>query len=276
MKFEGKVVVATAAGNGIGRAIVREFAAGGASVIVSDYDLDAAEAVAHEIVEAGGRGVAQRCNVALDADVAALADRAFGDYGRVDVLMNHAGLGAAGPVDQIPLDDWRAVFDVNILGQVRGVNAFLPRMAAQRDGLIVNTSSSLALFPEMPVALPYITTKAASIGFSQGLFLYCKPLGIRVMALVPDITKTNFHYSARITNVTEAQAMSMLPLNDEQPPEAVRDAFFAAVAEGRFMACNVPDVEQHLIASAQDGLQPAYRAYPSLEQPIGAFVRSTM
>lgn len=276
MRFEDKVVVATAAGNGIGRSIVREFAARGATVLVSDYDPSAAEAVAHEIVQAGGKAAAQGCNVASDADISALADRAFDEFGRVDVLMNHAGLGAAGPVGEIPLDDWRAVFEINILGQVRGVNAFLPRMAAQRDGLIVNTSSSLALFPEMPVALPYITTKAASIGFSQGLFLYCKPLGIRVMALVPDITKTNFHYSARVTNVSEEQAMSMLPLNDEQPPEAVRDAFFAALAEGRFLACNVPDLDRHLIEIAQDGLQPAYRAYPSLEQPIDAFVRSTI
>ena len=149
-------------------------------------------------------------------------------------------------------------------------------MAKQGDGLIINTTSSLGFLPELPVALPYITTKAGVIGLSEGLYLYCKPLGIRVMTLAPDITKTNFHLSGRITGISPEDAMSMLPLAAEQLPEDVSRALFDAIDDGRFLACNVPDVDRYLREKAEEGLQPAYRIFPELEEPVGAFVRKTI
>ena len=97
MDYAGKVAVVTASGNGIGRAVVLEFARRGSAVLVSDYDGEAAGRVAAEIVAAGGEATARRCDVTSDADVRALADDAFDHWGRVDVLMNHAGASIAGP-----------------------------------------------------------------------------------------------------------------------------------------------------------------------------------
>lgn len=268
MDYQNKVAVVTAAAGGIGREIVLELGRRGAQVVVTDYDGAGAERTAQEIAAAGGSAIGSRCDASSDADVAALGDMVLDRFGRIDILVNHAGAGAGGPADRTPLDDWRWVYEINILGIVRALTAFLPTMTAQGSGLIVNTSSSLGLFPEVPFVLPYITTKAGVIGLSEALALYCEPLGIRVMTLVPDITKTNFHYSGRITGLDGEKMAKLLPLSQEQLPVDVSNALFAAIDDGRFMASNIPDLELHLEHKASALYRPDYRLYPQIRDNI--------
>ncbi len=270
MQYEGQVAVVTAAANGIGREIVHELGRRGAQVVVTDYDQAGAERVAHEIVETGGNAIAARCDVGSDEDVARLGELVLGRFGRIDILVNHAGAGAGGPADRTPLDDWRWVFEVNILGIARMLKAFFPTMTGQRSGLIINTSSGLGLFPEVPFVLPYIATKAGVIGLSEALSLYCAPLGIRVMTLLPDITKTNFHYSGRITGLDAQKMAKLLPLSQEQLPVDVSNALFAAIEKGQFLASNIPDFEAQLIAKAQARYEPDFRIYPQIRENLTA------
>lgn len=268
MDYQGKIIVITAAASGIGREAALEFARRGAKVLVSDYDSKGAKAVAREIEDAGGVAIGMGCDVGSDADVAALAETAFGRFGRVDILMNHAGVGAGGPVDRVPLDDWRWVFEINVLGIARALNAFMPGMTKQGEGLIINTASGLGVFTEVPFVLPYITTKAGVIGLSEALALYCKRLGIRVMTLLPDITKTGFHYSGRMTGLDGAKMAQMLPLHQEQLPSDVVRALMSAIDEGRFLACNIPNYEQLLLDKARELYEPAFRVYPTIESAM--------
>lgn len=267
MDFQGKVAVLTAAGGGIGRSVAKTFGRSGAYVVVSDRDSGAANAVADEIVADGGKAVGVGCDVSIDEDIASLADVA-NQLGPVEVLFNNAGVAAAGPIREIPLDDWRWIFEVNVLGQVRAINTFLPGMADRRSGLIINTSSSLALFPEAPLLLPYICSKAGILGLTEALSLMCTPLGIRVMVLAPHITETNFLFSARLSGIGPEQAMQILPLSELQPPEAVADALFSAIQAGEFLATNAPHADSLLLDRASDRLEPKVRSCPSLAAPI--------
>lgn len=269
MNLRDKVVVLTAAGAGIGRSVARDFGRLGAHVVVSDRDGTAATAVAEEIVGDGGKAIGVTCDVSMDEDIASLANVAD-QIGPVEVLFNNAGVAAAGPIGRIPLDDWRWVFEVNVLGQVRAINAFLPGMADRRSGLVINTSSSLALFPEAPLLLPYICSKAGILGFTEALSLMCTPLGVRVMVLAPHITETNFLFSARLSGIEPEQAMRILPLAEVQPPQAVADALFGAIEAGGFLATNAPDADSLLLSRAADRFEPKVRSCPSLADPIAS------
>lgn len=266
--MKDKTVVVTAAANGIGREAVLRFCGLGAKVVVSDRDAGGARTVAEEAVAQGGTAFAIGCDVTSDEDMERLAGFAFEKLGHVDVLLNHAGASAGGRIALIPIEDWRLVYDVNVLGIARALKHFLPHMARRRSGLIINTSSSLGLFPEIPFSLPYITTKAGVIGLSEALGLYCRPLGIRVMALVPDITKTQFHYSGRKTGISPEKTKGMLPLSQEQLPSDVIDALMASIDKGQFIACNVPDFDDLLVRKAADRGEPAYRVYAQVENRV--------
>jgi NAD(P)-dependent dehydrogenase (short-subunit alcohol dehydrogenase family) len=184
------VAVVTGAGSGIGRATARRLAGLGAKVHVVDVDDEAADAVREEIVGAGGRAAAHAVDVADAAAVEKLAATAFEQDGAVDVLHNNAGIGHAGPVDETTLEDWRRIVEVNLMGTIHGIHAFVPRMLEQgRPAHVVNTASALGLMPGVELA-PYSTTKFALVGLSESLDAELAPRGIRVTALCPGVIAT--------------------------------------------------------------------------------------
>ena len=181
------VVVVTGAGSGIGRATALRFAGLGARVHVADISMGAAEAVAEQI---GTKARAHHVDVTDAEAVKALADAVFAESGAVDVLHNNAGVGHAGPVEEIPLSDWRRVVEINLMGVIHGICAFVPRMLAQgRPSHIVNTASALGLMPGIDLA-PYATTKHAVVGLSESLHAELGRRGIGVTALCPGIIST--------------------------------------------------------------------------------------
>ena len=145
--IDGAVAVITGAGSGIGRATAHALARRGCAVVVSDLDAARAEAVADEIDAAGGQRAGVPCDVASDDDVAALAQRAMSTFGRVDIVMSNVGVIAKGLPLEIPMDAWSSIIDVNLLGTVRVLQAFLPPLLEQGRGHVVTTGSTAGLFP---------------------------------------------------------------------------------------------------------------------------------
>lgn len=185
----GRTAVVTGAGSGIGRALALLLAERGATVHAVDVQGPAVELVVTTIRDAGGTAHAHTVDVADPDAVAALADRVFA-LGPVDLLFNNAGVGHAGAVVDTPLADWQRVIEVNLLGVVHGVHAFLPRLVAQqRPAHIVNTASLAGLMP-VPGLVPYSTTKAALVGMSDALDAELAGTGVRVSALCPGIIDT--------------------------------------------------------------------------------------
>jgi NAD(P)-dependent dehydrogenase (short-subunit alcohol dehydrogenase family) len=189
-ELAGRVAVVTGAGSGIGSAIARLLARGGATVHVVDMSEHSARAVEAEIRLAGGRAVAHTVDVTDAAALERLAATVFEAEGAVDLLFNNAGIGHAGDVVDTPLEDWRRVLEVNVLGVVHGISAFVPRLLDQgRPASIVNTASMAGLLP-MPGMVPYSTSKAAIVGLTEALDAELAPRGVRVSALCPGVIDT--------------------------------------------------------------------------------------
>jgi NAD(P)-dependent dehydrogenase (short-subunit alcohol dehydrogenase family) len=263
MELKNKVVAITAGAAGIGRECALHLARAGCDIAIADVNMAAAELVVKEVELLGRRAIAVKCDVTSNDDVVAFASAVESKFGGVDILMNHAGVAAAGPIEAVPDEDWRWVFETNVMGVVRCTRAFLPMLKS--GSVICNTASSLGLFPEVSVALPYIASKGGIIAMSEALFLQMRPRGIRVMVLAPDITLTAFHFSGRATGIDPIVAGAALPLERQQHPSAVAEAFMSALQSGAFMACNVPNLRAHLVAKAEGIFTPEYRAYPELE-----------
>lgn len=187
----GRVAVVTGAGSGIGRAIALLLAGGGAVVHVVDVSAERSTAVADEVRAAGGESRSHVVDVTDPAAVERLAAVVYDTDGAVDLLFNNAGVGHAGDVIDTPLEDWRRVLDVNLLGVVHGISAFVPRLVSQeRPAVIVNTASMAGLVP-MAGMVPYATSKAAVVGMTEALDAELRPRGIRVSALCPGVIDTD-------------------------------------------------------------------------------------
>lgn len=190
--LRGHVVIVTGAGSGIGRSIAHLAARQGAAAVhVVDVDAAAAARVADALGGTGTRAVAHAVDVSDPEAVERLAAAVYDADGQVDVLVNNAGVGHAGEVVDTPLEDWRRVLGVNLLGVVHGIHAFVPRLvAAGRPASIINTASMAGLLP-MAGMVPYSTSKAAVVGLSEALDAELAPHGVRVSALCPGVIDTS-------------------------------------------------------------------------------------
>jgi NAD(P)-dependent dehydrogenase (short-subunit alcohol dehydrogenase family) len=244
--IEGSVAVVTGAASGIGLAIARSLATRGASVVLSDLD---GERLAEALASVSGTGaMAECCDVRSEAEMDALARRVVERHGRIDLLINNAGVGLGGPVEAIALVDWEWAIDINVLGVVRGIRAFLPQMLAQGTGHIVNTASSVALFADAPQAIPYVTTKYAVMGLSRALAEYLRPRGIGVTVLCPDSTATAFRSSAKVVGADLSAVVATLPPMPVQSAEYVAEALIEGLRNNRFLVSLTPGARERMIA----------------------------
>jgi NAD(P)-dependent dehydrogenase (short-subunit alcohol dehydrogenase family) len=183
------VAVVTGGGSGIGAALSRALAARGARVVVVDRDRDTAAETARTIERSGGRAEAAVADVRNAAEVAHVVDDAWRTYGRLDYLFNNAGIGVGGEVLHNSVDDWRYIFDVNVMGVVHGVHAAYPKMAEQGFGHIVSTASMAGLMPT-PMTTSYGATKAAVVALSRALRIEAAEYGVRVSVICPGVIRT--------------------------------------------------------------------------------------
>ncbi|MGA5220691.1 SDR family NAD(P)-dependent oxidoreductase [Streptomyces cinereoruber] len=197
----GTVVVVTGASSGIGRAVARAFAARGARLAVTARSADALDEVVRECAAAHDRAEA----VAVPADVtdaaatARVAEAALARYGRIDVWVNAAGVGVLGRLDQVPPDDVRRLWEVNVLGVFHGVRAALPAMRRRGRGVVVNVSSLLGGAVEAPYQGPYAASKAALITLDEVLrqeLALSGDHGIAVCTVLPTGVDTPFFQHA--------------------------------------------------------------------------------
>ena len=163
-----KVILITGASSGIGEGIARELGAAGATLLLGARRLDRIETIAAEIREADGRAEARMLDVTDRQSMAAFAQAAVEKWGRIDVLVNNAGVMPLSPLAAVKLDEWERMVDVNIKGVLWGIGAVLPVMEAQRSGQIINIASIGAL-SVVPTAAVYCATKFAVRAISDGL-----------------------------------------------------------------------------------------------------------
>jgi NAD(P)-dependent dehydrogenase (short-subunit alcohol dehydrogenase family) len=234
------VAVITGAGSGIGRACAHAFVRRGTRVVVTDLDAQRANLVADEL---GDRAVAARCDVTSTEDLEAARDVALRRFGHVDLVMNNVGALAVGAVEDIPLDAWERIVDLNLLSVVRSNLVFLPGLLHQGSGHIVNTASTAGLLPYGFDRLPYTATKHAIVGLSESLALCLRPRGVGVSCLCPAGVATNILEQVTFYGESAPLRRPSFPVVD---PEIVGELVADAVSEGRFLILTAPEVADEL------------------------------
>jgi NADP-dependent 3-hydroxy acid dehydrogenase YdfG len=222
-RLDGKVALVTGASSGIGQATPLALAAEGARVAAAARRKDRLEAVVSDIAGRGGQALALMVDVADEAQVRDMVDRTRETWGRIDILVNDAGVAAVGPIDGANTEDWRRMVNTNLLGLMYATHAVLPLMKAQGSGHIVNVSSEAGRKVHGGDAV-YAATKWGVGAFSEALRQEVEKHHIRVTIIEPGVVATEMQEYVIAQAATEplaARIRSVPPLASENIAAAI-------------------------------------------------------
>lgn len=185
----GKVVVITGGSSGLGAATARRLSAAGAKIVLGARREDRLNELVQELKQNGGEAAALKTDVTDQAQVKRLVDFAVETFGRIDVLINNAGLMQQSPLEAIKVDEWDNMIDVNVKGVLYGIAAALPHMKSQKSGHIINVSS-VAGHKVTPAGVVYCATKHAVRAISEGLRSEVKAYNMRTTIISPGAVDT--------------------------------------------------------------------------------------
>lgn len=235
--LRGRVAIITGAGQGLGRAFAKAFAAAGAVAVIAERNGERGEAVAAEIALAGGQARAIRTDVSDPASLAQMMAAVESAYGRADILVNNAAIFSTLEMrrfEQIPLAEWEEVLRVNVTGPFLCCRAVLPAMRRAKWGRIINMASGAATLGR-PNYLHYITSKAALEGMTRAMARELGPDGITVNAILPGATFTEIERKT----VTPEQKAKIIGLQciprAEVPEDLVGTVLFLASDASAFL-----------------------------------------
>jgi NAD(P)-dependent dehydrogenase (short-subunit alcohol dehydrogenase family) len=193
----GKVAFITGGASGIGLAMARALGREGMSVMLADIEIQALESAVDELRAAQVRAEGVVADVTRRDSLRAAALETIARFGKIHVVCNNAGVGAGGPLGQVPEKDWNWVIDVNLLGVVHGMEIFTPLILSHGEGgHVVNTASMAGLVSPAGME-PYCATKYAVLGMTEGWAQQLAPQGVGVSILCPGFVKTRIHESRR-------------------------------------------------------------------------------
>jgi 3alpha(or 20beta)-hydroxysteroid dehydrogenase len=193
LRLDDKVAIITGSAGGIGTAAARRLAEEGALLVLTDADEDRVGRLAEEL---GDRAISKKHDVTSEADWQAVVSSALQTHGRIDVLLNNAGVFLAAPLVETSLDDFRRVIDVNVVGVFLGMRSVAEAMAAQRAGSIINVSSVAGLTGS-PYLTAYSASKWAVRGMTKGVAKELAQFGVRVNSLHPGQIDTEMNSRQR-------------------------------------------------------------------------------
>ncbi len=231
--FEGKVAIVTGGASGIGEACVKQFAAGGAQVVVADINAEAAEKTAQALRDGGAKAAAVRVNVGEAASVEAMVRFAVDTFGGVDIIVNNAGIGgASAPTGEYPVADWQKVLDINLSGVFYGMHFAIPEMLKRGGGAIVNIASILGSvgFAGSPA---YVAAKHGVVGLTKSTALEYATQGVRVNSVGPGFIATPLlgPHAEMLKGIADLHAMKRLG----QAEEVANLVVFLASPEASFV-----------------------------------------
>jgi NAD(P)-dependent dehydrogenase (short-subunit alcohol dehydrogenase family) len=200
----GRVAIVTGGNSGIGRAIAKAFAAEGAKIVLAARRAAQLDEVAREIAAAGGTALAVPTDVTKEADVVALFEKTLAAHGRVDVLINNAGVASREKTDELPLASWQRVIDVNLTGCFLCAREAFKIMKAQKQGRIINIGSVSAKVPRGN-SVPYTASKFGLEGLTRAFALDAREYGVLVSILHPGNTVSGLGRPPQIGAVPEGR-----------------------------------------------------------------------
>lgn len=226
--IEGKVIVVTGASSGLGEASARLLASQGACVVLGARRVDRIQSLATELTGGGGNAIAVATDVTDCEQVGRLVAAAVQAYGRIDVMINNAGLMPQAPLERLRIDEWDRMVDVNIKGVLYGIAAALPHMQRQKAGHIINVSS-VAGHKVGPGYAVYAATKHAVRALSEGLRQEVKPYNIRTTVISPGAVATELPNS--VTDPDAAERIHTFYAEVAIPAESFARAVAFAISQ---------------------------------------------
>ena len=269
MDIQGKTAVVTGAGSGIGRAIAVSLAKAGADIVISDINELGMDETAAEIKKAGQKTHCVRTDVAKLESIENLYQETISHMGDVDILVNNAGVHMSGPLNNVTLDDWKWMIDINLWSVIYGVHVFLPHFMKKESGYIVNTASIAGQVGVLDASTPYTASKFAVVGLSESmaLYLYQKCKGIGVTVICPGVVQTNIGKGSRRIPVKDGldeareKLYASFSENPEKRPkrpfevisaEDVGDMAVSAIQDNRFLMVTHKEDGKNILKRAQD------------------------
>jgi clavulanate-9-aldehyde reducatase len=216
VSLTGQVVAVTGASSGIGEATALACARAGAAVALGARRVDRIQALAERIEQQGGRALAIETDVGEEQQARSFIERTRSDLGRLDVLVNNAGVMLLGPIEDAPTEEWRRMIQANVFGVLYCTHAALPSMKAQGSGHIVNVSSVAGRFARAGSGV-YNLTKFGVGAFSESLRQEVVPMGIRVTVIEPGAVRTELaeHNRPQIREMIAGVFADVTPLDSE-------------------------------------------------------------
>jgi NAD(P)-dependent dehydrogenase (short-subunit alcohol dehydrogenase family) len=257
-RFDNAVAIVTGGGMGLGEALCEELGRRGATVVVADVDGDAARQVAVRLEQSGTPARAVRVDVANEAEVARLIESTEGEYGRVDYMINNAGIAIGGDSRDLSMQQWRRVLDVDLLGVMYGTVHAYQLMARQGHGHIVNISSLSGLVPQ-PGNAAYCTSKHGIVGLSLSLRAEGADLGVKVSAACPGDMKTEIYDNMVVVNMPREQVATLSRRTHYLMPQMSAEAAACAILRG--VGRNRPLI---VFPTAVQVIWHLYRRFPGL------------
>jgi NAD(P)-dependent dehydrogenase (short-subunit alcohol dehydrogenase family) len=244
MDLQGRHAVVTGAASGIGAALARAFAAGGARVVAADLDGDGAAAVAGEI---GGLGM--RTDVSSEAEIASLVRQAEEAHGPIDLFFSNAGVPGpgGGPLEATDPGAWQQTWDVNVMSHVWAARALLPGMLERGDGYLLSTASAAGVLTHV-AALPYTVTKHAAVALAEWLSINYRDAGVKVSVLCPQAVRTPM----MTATLDDSSGASVMASGDMIEPEQVADVVVEAIRDERFLILPHPEVAKYMAVKATE------------------------
>ena len=240
MNFDGKVVLVTGGARGIGRALSARFHQCGASVAIAGRNGDAARGYAGELSRNGARCAGYACDVAKAAEIDALADAIVKDFGRIDVLVNNAGITQDGLLIRMSDEAWDAVVNTNLTGAFKMLRAVARPMLKARSGAIVNISSVVALIGNAGQA-NYCAAKAGLLGLTRSAAREFASRNVRVNAVAPGLVETDM--TAKLNDDQKKALLASIPLGRIAGAEDIAGAVcFLASSDAAYITGQVLSV----------------------------------
>lgn len=255
----GTRIFITGGASGLGRALAERYARAGWRVCIGDLDVARCADALAAITAAGGVGHALACGVTRDEDFESAAAWLKENWGGVDVVVNNAGVAQAGLIADVPLQDWRWIIDINLLGVVRGCRVFTPMFRDQGHGRFINVSSIAGLL-HMPGMASYNATKAAVVALSETLHLELERDHIGVTVVCPAFFRTNLASTMRATDPRLEALTRKLVGSSRHSAEWIADLVYRGAERGDFFVVTHRD---SLVAWMLKRLLP-HRAFTAL------------
>lgn len=238
-RLEGRVIIVTGGGHGIGKAYAARLATEGAKVVIAEIDENAALNVAKELCDAGYEALGVRTDVSDPASVEQMADTAVERFGRIDVLVNNAAIFATvpmsrSPFDEISVDEWDRMMSVNVKGTWLASRAVIPQMRKQGYGKIINVSSGTAL-KGSPSRIHYVTSKAGILGFTKTLANEVGKDNICVNCVAPGSTLSEENPDEGIVKMRNQAATTRALKRVQSPQDLTGAVVFFASADSDFI-----------------------------------------